>query len=77
MFFLFCEVSEARSNKGQMRCDVNISLMEEGSDKLGTKVEMKNINAFNSVKAAIEYEIKRQSALLDQGKKSRSRDKKN
>lgn len=67
--FLFCEVSEARSNKGQMRCDVNISLMEEGSDKLGTKVEMKNINAFNSVKAAIEYEIKRQSALLDQGKK--------
>lgn len=67
--FLFCEVSEARSNKGQMRCDVNISLTEEGSDKLGTKVEMKNINAFNSVKAAIEYEIKRQSELLDRGEK--------
>ena len=67
--FLFCEVSEARSNKGQMRCDVNISLMEEGSDVLGTKVEMKNINAFNSVAAAIEYEIKRQSAILDKGEK--------
>ncbi len=67
--FLFCEVSEARSNKGQMRCDVNISLMEEGSSTLGTKVEMKNINAFNSVKAAIEYEIQRQSALLDRGEK--------
>ena len=36
--FIFLGVSEARSNKGQMRCDVNISLMEEGSDKLGTKV---------------------------------------
>ena len=67
--FLFCEVSEARSNKGQMRCDVNISLTEEGSDVLGTKVEMKNINAFNSVAAAIEYEIKRQSAILDKGEK--------
>ena len=67
--FLFCEVSEARSNKGQMRCDVNISLMEEGSDVLGTKVEMKNINAFNCVAAAIEYEIKRQSAILDKGEK--------
>lgn len=67
--FLFCEVSEAKSNYGQMRCDVNISLMKENDDKLGTKVEMKNINAFNSVKAAIEYEIKRQSELLDKGEK--------
>ncbi len=67
--FLFLGVSEAKSNYGQMRCDVNISLMEEGSTKLGTKVEMKNINAFNNVKVAIEYEIKRQSALLDKGEK--------
>lgn len=67
--FIFLGVSEARSNKGQMRCDVNVSLMEEGSDKLGTKVEMKNINAFNSVREAIEYEIKRQSELLDKGEK--------
>lgn len=65
--FLFCEVSEARSNKGQMRCDVNISLRKKGCLELGTKVEMKNINAFNSVRAAIEYEIKRQSELLDRG----------
>lgn len=67
--FLFCEVSEARSNKGQMRCDVNISLMEEGSNVLGTKVEMKNINAFDQVRAAIEYEIKRQTEVLESGKK--------
>ena len=67
--FIFLGVSEARSNKGQMRCDVNISLMEEGSDKLGTKVEMKNINAFTSVRDAIEYEIKRQTEVLNSGEK--------
>ena len=67
--FLFCEVSEARSNKGQIRCDVNISLMEEGSNVLGTKVEMKNINAFDQVRAAIEYEIKRQTEVLESGEK--------
>lgn len=67
--FLFCEVSEARSNKGQMRCDVNISLKEENSDVLGTKVEMKNINAFDQVRAAIEYEIKRQTEVLESGGK--------
>ncbi len=67
--FLYCEVSEAKSDKGQMRCDVNISLMKENDIEFGTKVEMKNINAFNSVKAAIEYEIKRQSEILDRGEK--------
>ncbi len=67
--FLYLGVSEARSNYGQMRCDVNISLMKETDTKLGTKVEMKNINAFNNVRAAIEYEIKRQSEILDKGEK--------
>ena len=67
--FLYLGVSEAKSNYGQMRCDVNISLMKENAKELGTKVEMKNINAFNSVRAAIEYEIKRQSELLDKGEK--------
>ncbi|MDD3187167.1 MAG: Asp-tRNA(Asn)/Glu-tRNA(Gln) amidotransferase subunit GatB [Bacilli bacterium] len=67
--FLFTEVSEAKSDKGQMRCDVNISLMNVNATTLGTKVEMKNINAFNSVRASIEYEIKRQSEILDKGEK--------
>lgn len=67
--FLYLGVSEARSNYGQMRCDVNISLMKEGDTELGTKVEMKNINAFTSVRSAIEYEIKRQSELLSHGEK--------
>lgn len=47
--FLYCDTSEARSDKGQMRCDVNISLMDENATELGTKVEMKNINSFNNV----------------------------
>ena len=67
--FLFLGVSEAKSNYGQMRCDVNISLMKDTDTELGTKVEMKNINAFNNVRAAIEYEIKRQSELLSKGEK--------
>lgn len=67
--FLYLGVSEAKSNYGQMRCDVNISLMEEGSNKLGTKVEMKNINSFSSVEQAILYEIERQSDLLRCGEK--------
>ena len=67
--FLYLGVSEARSNYGQMRCDVNISLMRDTDTELGTKVEMKNINAFSDVRAAIEYEIKRQSELLSKGEK--------
>ena len=65
--FLYLGVSEAKSNYGQMRCDVNISLMKDTDKELGTKVEMKNINAFSDVRAAIEYEIKRQSELLSKG----------
>ncbi len=67
--FLYCDTSEARSDKGQMRCDVNISLMKEDAKELGTKVEMKNINSFNNVKEAIEYEIKRQTEILESGGK--------
>ena len=67
--FLYLGVSEAKSNYGQMRCDVNISLMKDTDTELGTKVEMKNINAFNNVRAAIEYEIKRQTEVLESGGK--------
>ena len=67
--FIYCGVSEADSKKGQMRCDVNISLMEENAKEFGTKVEMKNINSFSNVKEAIEYEIKRQTKVLESGNK--------
>ena len=67
--FLYCDTSEARSDKGQMRCDVNISLMDENATELGTKVEMKNINSFNNVEKAIMYEIQRQTEILNSGGK--------
>ena len=63
-------VSDADMEKGQMRVEVNISLQSEISDsKLGTKVEVKNLNSFRSVERAIEYEIKRQTGVLEEGKK--------
>ncbi len=53
---------------GNMRFDVNISLALPGSKKLGTRVEIKNLNSFRSVERAVEYEYQRQSKLLDAGK---------
>ncbi|MBR2709357.1 Asp-tRNA(Asn)/Glu-tRNA(Gln) amidotransferase subunit GatB [Candidatus Saccharibacteria bacterium] len=54
---------------GNMRFDVNISIAAEGAKELGTRAEVKNLNSFRSVERAVEYEIKRQSKLLDAGKK--------
>ena len=54
---------------GNMRFDVNISLAPEKAKKLGTRAEVKNLNSFRSVERAVEYEIKRQSKLLDKGEK--------
>lgn len=66
----YLDVSNADMEKGQMRCEVNISLYPEGSDRLsGTKVEVKNINSFRSVERAIEYEIVRQTEALEKGEK--------
>jgi len=65
--FIYTGVSEAKSEKGQMRCDVNVSIAPVGSDELGTKVEMKNINSFADVRDAILYEIKRQTEALENG----------
>jgi len=62
-------VSEADMEKGQMRCEVNISLKPQGQKELGTKVEVKNLNSFRAVERAIDYEIQRQTQLLEQGEK--------
>ncbi len=64
----YLEVSDADMEKGQMRVEVNISLSEE-SEKLGTKVEIKNLNSFKVVEQAVDYEIKRQKKLINSGKK--------
>ncbi|MBD3300471.1 MAG: Asp-tRNA(Asn)/Glu-tRNA(Gln) amidotransferase subunit GatB [Candidatus Moranbacteria bacterium] len=65
--FRYLKVSDADMEKGQMRCEVNISLGQNGKD--GTKVEIKNINSFKGVRKSIEYEIKRQSEILNEGGK--------
>ena len=54
---------------GNMRFDINTSLAPEGTEELGTRTEVKNLNSFRSVERAVEYEIKRQSKLLDAGEK--------
>ena len=66
--YKYCDVSEADTKKGQIRCDVNISIMDYDATELGTRVEVKNINSFGNVYDAINYEIKRQSELKDQGR---------
>jgi aspartyl-tRNA(Asn)/glutamyl-tRNA(Gln) amidotransferase subunit B len=60
----YLDVSDADMEKGQMRCEVNISLRPKGEDSFGTKVEVKNLNSFSAVARSIEYEIERQSQLL-------------
>ena len=65
--FLYCDASEARSDRGQIRCDVNVSLMKEDATELGTRVEIKNINSFSSVREAILSEEKRQLEILESG----------
>lgn len=60
-------ISDADMEKGQMRCDVNVSLRPHGQKELGTKIEMKNINSMSAVRRALEYEIRRQSDELDRG----------
>lgn len=65
----YAGVCDARMEQGSLRVDVNISLMPFGSDKLGTRAELKNINSIKSIGRAIEYEIQRQSEILDNGGK--------
>ncbi len=60
-------ISDCDMEKGQMRCDVNISLRPVGQQEFGTKIELKNLNSFRAAHRAIEYEYWRQSEILDRG----------
>ncbi|HEX9015333.1 MAG TPA: Asp-tRNA(Asn)/Glu-tRNA(Gln) amidotransferase subunit GatB [Chloroflexota bacterium] len=60
-------VSTGNMEEGSFRCDANVSIRPVGSDKLGTKTEVKNMNSFRAVQRALEYEIKRQTAVLEKG----------
>lgn len=63
----YVEVCDGNMEEGSLRCDANVSIREKGASKFGTKVEIKNINSFRYVEKAIEYEIERQTALIEQG----------
>ena len=65
----FIGVSECDMEKGQLRCDANVSVRKRGVEKLGTKAEVKNVNSFRFVKLALDYEIQRQIALIESGGK--------
>ena len=61
------EISEADMEKGQLRCDANVSVRLRGEDRLGTRTELKNINSFRFVQNAVEHEILRQMRIVDGG----------
>jgi aspartyl-tRNA(Asn)/glutamyl-tRNA(Gln) amidotransferase subunit B len=62
-------VSDCDMEKGQLRCDANVSVMLKGAAKFGTKAEVKNLNSFRFVKMALEYEVRRQVELIESGGK--------
>lgn len=67
LIFQYVGASHARMQKGEMRVEANVSVRPKGSEKFGTKVELKNINSFKFVEKAIEYEIRRQIDLIESG----------
>lgn len=60
-------ISDARMDRGNLRCDANVSLRPRGTEKLGTRTETKNVNSLRSVERAVRYEIQRQAAILADG----------
>ena len=72
MIYQYLDISEADTKKGQVRCDVNVSIMDSELDEndpknWGTKVEIKNVNSFGGVRDAINFEIKRQTKAKENG----------
>ena len=64
---LFTGASDGNLEEGSLRCDANVSLKRPGETRLGTKVEVKNLNSFKNVARAVEYEIARQAQVLEAG----------
>jgi aspartyl-tRNA(Asn)/glutamyl-tRNA(Gln) amidotransferase subunit B len=63
----YLDVSDCNMEEGSLRCDANVSLRRRGQEELGTKTEVKNVNSFRYVEAALAYEIARQAEILDRG----------
>ena len=64
---LYTGVSDCNMEEGSLRCDANVSVMLKGAAKFGTKAEVKNVNSFRYIRAALEYEIGRQIEVLESG----------
>ncbi|MBN2420300.1 MAG: Asp-tRNA(Asn)/Glu-tRNA(Gln) amidotransferase subunit GatB [Deltaproteobacteria bacterium] len=64
----YIEISECAMEKGQLRCDVNISIREKGAQDFGNRSEIKNMSSFRFIMEALEYEINRQKELIESGK---------
>jgi aspartyl-tRNA(Asn)/glutamyl-tRNA(Gln) amidotransferase subunit B len=64
---LYTAVSDCNMEEGSLRCDANVSVRPRGQEKFGAKVEVKNVNSFRFVRAAIEYEIERQIEVIESG----------
>lgn len=64
---IYAEISDCDMEKGQLRCDANVSIRPKGSTELGTRTEMKNLNSISNVRAAIDYEIQRQIDIVETG----------
>ena len=64
---IYGDLSDADMEKGQMRCDVNVSVRPSDQDELGVKIELKNMNSVSAVRRALHYEIKRQVKVLENG----------
>ncbi len=66
---IYGAMSDADMEKGQLRCDCNISLRPESQAELGAKIEIKNMNSISGVRRALAFEVNRQTELLDRGEK--------
>jgi len=65
----YLDICDGNMQEGSFRCDANVSVRPKGSDKLGTRCEIKNVNSFRFLEKAIEYEVRRQIALIEDGGK--------
>jgi len=64
---LYTGVSDCNMEEGSLRCDANVSVMRKGASQYGTKAEVKNVNSFRYIRAAVEYEIERQIGVIEDG----------
>src|ERR1700735_2775937 len=68
---LYTAVSDCNMEEGSLRCDANVSVRLKGAPKFGTKAEVKNVNSFRFIRAALEYEIERQIEVIESGDRVR------